>query len=97
MKTIGTYVVLPVVGLYVAGLLDPVLASNGISMGRINFSFLAIARAVIAGSILFWLSRWSAEHGTPYIRAQENMRLPTRELAAKAFEFAIFAVVGLVL
>jgi hypothetical protein len=45
VKTIGTYVMLPVAGLYVAGLLDPVLASNGISMGRINFSFLAIARS----------------------------------------------------
>jgi small-conductance mechanosensitive channel len=100
LKTLGNYVVMPVAGLYVVGLLDPlvaVLASNGVSMGRINFSFLAIARAVIAGSVLFWLGRWSADQGTTYIRAQENMRAPTRELAAKALEFAIFAAVGLIL
>jgi len=100
LKTLGNYVVMPVAALYVVGLLDPlvaVLASNGVSMGRINFSFLAIARAVIAGSVLFWLGRWSSDQGTTYIRAQETMRPPTRELAAKAFEFAIFAVVGLIL
>ena len=100
LKTLGKYVVLPVAVLYVVGLLDPllaILASNGISMGRINFSFLAIARAIIAGSVLFWLGRWSADHGTTYIRAQENLGVPTRELAAKAFELAIFAAVGLVL
>jgi len=100
LKTISSYVALPIAALYVVGLLDPllaVLASNGVSMGRINFSFLAIARALIAGSVLFWLGRWSADHGTTYIRAQENMRAPTRELAAKTFEFAIFVVVGLVL
>lgn len=100
LTTAGNYVALPIAALYVIGLLDPllaVLASNGISMGRINFSFLAIARALIAGSILFWLGRWSADQGTSYIRAQKTMRAPTRELAAKAFEFAIFVTVGLIL
>ena len=100
LKALGTYVAMPIVGLYVVGLLDPlllILETNGVSMGRINFSFLAIARALIAGSILFWLGRWSADHGTTYIRAQETMRAPTRELAAKAFELAIFVAVGLIL
>ncbi|NNL19573.1 MAG: mechanosensitive ion channel [Boseongicola sp.] len=100
LKTLGKYVAMPVAGLYVVGLLDPlllILESNGVSMGRINFSFLAIARALIAGSILFWLGRWSADQGTTYIRAQETMRPPTRELAAKAFELAIFVAVGLIL
>ncbi len=100
LKLIGRYIAIPIAALYVLGLLDPlvaVLASNGVSLGKIQFSFLAIARAVIAGSILFWLGRWSAETGTTYIRAQETMGVPTRELAAKAFELAIFAAVGLVL
>ncbi len=100
LKLIGRYIAIPIAGLYVLGLLDPVvgvLASNGVSLGKIQFSFLAIARAVIAGSILFWLGRWSSDTGTTYIRAQEGMGVPTRELAAKAFELAIFATVGLVL
>ncbi len=100
LKTLGKYVLLPLAGLYVVGLLDPLvllLDTNGIAMGRINFSFLAIFRALFAGTILFWLGRWSADHGTTYIRAQENIKVPTRELAAKAFELAIFVVVGLVL
>ncbi|MGI9390690.1 MAG: mechanosensitive ion channel family protein [Boseongicola sp.] len=100
LKTIGRYVAIPIAALYVVGLLDPVVAaleSTRVSLGRIDFSILAIARAVIAGSILFWLGRWSSDQGTTYIRAQEQMGVPTRELAAKALELAIFAAVGLVL
>jgi len=100
LKALGRYVALPLAAIYVVGLLDPlveILATNGVSLGRIEFSFLAIFRALIAGSVLFWLGRWSADHGTTYIRAQETLRVPTRELAAKAFELAIFVAVGLVL
>ena len=100
LKLLGRYVAIPIAALYVLGLLDPIVATleaTRVSMGRINFSVLAIVRAIIAGSILFWLGRWSADTGTTYIRAQENIRVPTRELAAKAFELAIFAAVGLVL
>ncbi|MEM9971045.1 MAG: mechanosensitive ion channel domain-containing protein [Pseudomonadota bacterium] len=100
LKTLGRYFALPVAGIYVLGLLDPivtVLATNGIALGAINFSYLALIRAAVAGSILFWLGRWSAETGTTYIRAQEAMGVPTRELAAKAFELAIFVAAGLIL
>ena len=100
LKTLGRYVAIPVAALYVVGLLDPILAaleSTRIALGKINFSLLAILRAAIAGSILFWLGRWSADTGTNYIRAQEQIRVPTRELAAKAFELGVFAVAGLVL
>lgn len=100
LKLIGKYVAIPLAGLHVVGLLTPILdllANNGVALGRIEFSYLALFRALIAGSILFWLGRWSAERGTTYIRAQAEMRPPTRELAAKAFELGIFAAVGLVL
>ncbi len=100
LKLLGRYIALPVAGLYVIGVLDPIVAAldaTRVSLGTINFSALAIIRAVIAGSILFWLGRWSAETGTTYIRSQETIRVPTRELAAKAFELAIFMAVGLIL
>lgn len=100
LKLLGRYVAIPAAALYVVGLLDPVtalLAANGVSLGTIQFSYLAIFRAVIAGSLLFWLGRWSADQGTSYIRAQDTMRPPTRELAAKAFELGVFAAAGLIL
>jgi len=100
LKLLGRYVALPVAALYVVGLLDPVLSlleATRISLGTIQFSLLSILRAAIAASVLFWLGRWSAETGTTYIRAQEDMRPPTRELAAKAFEMAISAAAGLIL
>ncbi|MEL7344067.1 MAG: mechanosensitive ion channel domain-containing protein, partial [Pseudomonadota bacterium] len=100
LKLLGKYVALPIAAIYVLGLLDPVTAAleaTGVSLGTIQFSALAIIRTAIAASVLFWLGRWSADTGTTYIRAQKEMRAPTRELAAKAFELAIFAGVGLIL
>lgn len=100
LKTLGRYIALPIAAIYVLGLLDPLLVfldSTRIAFGNISFSLLAIFRALVAGSILFWLGRWSADTGTTFIRAQETIRPPTRELAAKAFELAVFAAVGLIL
>ncbi|MGR3514551.1 MAG: mechanosensitive ion channel family protein [Paracoccaceae bacterium] len=100
LRMLGVYIAIPVAALYVLGLLTPILGileSTRVSVGNISFSLLAIFRAVVAGSVLFWLGRWSSDTGTTYIRAQDAMRPPTRELAAKAFELAIFATVGLVL
>lgn len=100
LKTLGTYIAIPLAAIYVLGLLGPLvglLEATRVSFGNISFSLLAIFRAVVAGSILFWLGRWSADTGTNFIRAQDTMRPPTRELAAKAFELAVFTTVGLVL
>ena len=86
LKTLGRSIALPIAGLYVLGLLDPIVATldaTRVSLGLINFSVLAIIRAAIAG--------------TTYIRGQESMGVPTRELAAKAFDLAIFVAVGLIL
>ena len=96
LKVLGKYFLIPIAALYVVNLLDPVgayLADTRVALGDINFSVLAIVRGVIAGSFLFWLGRWSSDTGTTYIRANEDMRPPTKELAAKAFEMAIYAAV----
>lgn len=100
LKLLGRYIAIPLAALYALGLLTPLsvfLEETRVGFGNISFSLLAIFRAVVAGSILFWLGRWSADTGTTYIRAQEQMRPPTRELAAKAFELGVFAAAGLIL
>ena len=100
LKTIGRFVALPIAAIYAVGLLDPVTAfldTSRIGLGKISISLLAILRAGVVGSILFWFGRWSADTGTTYIRAQETMRVPTRELAAKAFELVVFGASFLLL
>lgn len=100
LKTLGRYVAIPIAALYVVGLLTPLsvfLDETRVGFGNISFSLLAVFRAVVAGSVLFWLGRWSSDTGTTYIRAQNQMRPPTRELAAKAFELAVFTTLGLML
>lgn len=93
LKTLGKYILLPISILFVFGILTPVihyLDTANIKIGTINFSLLAIIRGIVFGIILFWLGRWSKEQTTQYIRAQKDMRVPTRELASKAVELSIF-------
>lgn len=100
LKTLGKYVFIPMAALYALGILDDAqlfLADTVVGVGDIQFSVLAILRAAIVGSVLFWLGRWSSDQGTGYIRSQEEMRPPTRELAAKTFEMAVFGLAFLLL
>lgn len=100
LRMLGRYIFIPIAAMYALGILDTVsvtLAETLVGIGEIRFSVLSIVRAGIAGSILFWLGQWSTGHGTGYIRSQDEMRPPTRELAAKAFEMMVWAVAALLL
>jgi small-conductance mechanosensitive channel len=100
LRRLGRAVLVPVAAVYALGLLQPLtdwLAATMVGVGNIRFSLLAVIRAVVVGGALFWLGRQSAETGTGYIRAQAELRPPTRELAAKAFEAAVYGAAFLVL
>ncbi len=100
LRLLGRYVLVPVAALYAFGLLDPALIwleGLTVSMGNISFSLLAILRGVIAGSILFWLGRWSNDQTAGYINGQQDLRPATRTLAVKAAEIAIFGAAFLLL
>jgi small-conductance mechanosensitive channel len=92
LKLLGKYVIIPIAALYTVGLLGPAanwLDSN--SLGEDGLTILDLVRGGIVGAFLFWLGRWSNDQSATYIRSQEDMRVPTRELASKTAEMAIFA------
>ncbi|QBY01832.1 mechanosensitive ion channel [Rhodophyticola sp. CCM32] len=100
LKLLGRYVLIPAAALYALGLLDDVtlaLTELQVSLGNISFSVMALIRGGIAGSLLFWLGRWSTRHSTEYIGRQEDMRPATRELAIKTVEIIIFGAAFLLL
>ena len=100
LRLLGKYVLVPVAGLYALGLLDDItlrLEETIIALGNIRFSVMALIRGVIAGSVLFWLGSWSNRQSASYIKAQEELRPATRELAVKAVEVAIFGAAFLLL
>ncbi len=91
---------LPLAAIAALGYFDDfTLWLDGIALhaGNIRISALAIAKAAVFGGILFWLGRVSSTTGQKVIRDQETIDIQTRELAAKALEVAVFAVVGLLL
>ena len=99
LRTLASYVLVPVAALYAVGFLDEVVTALDqavVKLGNISFSALAIVRGLIAGSILFWLGQWSNSQSTAYIERQP-MRPAIRQLATKAIEFTIFGVAFLVL
>lgn len=100
LKLLGRYVLIPVMALYAVGLLDLVsvkLSETVIGLGNISFSLMSIVRGIIAGSVLFWLGRWSNDQSSAFIEKQREMPAATRTLAAKAAELMIFGVAFLLL
>lgn len=100
IRFIVTYVGVPIAMLYVVGWLDAVMTyldGVAIHMGDIRLSALAFARTLLFGFILFWLGRVSNDTGKRVIRNQEQMDIGTREVLAKLFEIALFAVIFLLL
>ena len=100
LKLLGRYVLLPVMVLYALGLLTPLtdlLNASTVQLGNISFSVMSLVRGVIAGSLLFWLGRWSNDQTGAYIGRQDSMRPATRQLAAKAAELMIFGLAFLLL
>jgi small-conductance mechanosensitive channel len=91
---------LPVAAIYALGYFDQftgALDSIAFAAGNIRISLLALAKAAVFGGILFWLGRTSANAGQKVIREAQAVDIQTRELAAKALEISVFAIVGLLL
>ncbi|MFZ9200036.1 MAG: mechanosensitive ion channel family protein [Paracoccaceae bacterium] len=100
LRLLGKYVLIPVAALYVLGVLDDItqrLDETVIALGNIQFSVLALIRGGIAGAVLFWLGSWSNRQSASYIKAQDELRPATRELAVKAVEMMIFGAAFLLL
>jgi small-conductance mechanosensitive channel len=100
LRLLGKYVLIPVAALYVLGVLDDItqrLDETVIALGNIQFSVLALIRGGIAGAVLFWLGSWSNRQSASYIKAQDELRPATRELAVKAVEVMIFGAAFLLL
>ena len=100
LNLLGRFVLIPVAALYALGVLDDItlrLEETVVALGNIRFSVLTLIRGAIAGSLLFWLGSWSNRQSATYIKAQDDLRPATRELATKAVEVMIFGAAFLVL
>ncbi|WP_298259740.1 mechanosensitive ion channel domain-containing protein [uncultured Litoreibacter sp.] len=100
LKLLGKFILIPIAALYALGLLDTAtvaLTEFRINIGNISFSIMSLVRGVIAGSLLFWLGRWSNDQSASMIGKQEELRPATRQLAVKAVEIVIFGAAFLLL
>ncbi|MBS9718021.1 mechanosensitive ion channel family protein [Pseudohalocynthiibacter aestuariivivens] len=100
LRLLGKYVLVPIMALYALGLLPlatTYLSETIIRLGNISFSLMSLVRGIIAGSVLFWLGRWSNDQSASYIQRQKELPPATRQLAVKAAEIVIFGVAFLLL
>ena len=92
--------VIPIAILHVFGWLDDVtsyLDTFDLEVGNIRISAYGLARAIVFGSVLFWLGRVSNKLGQHMIRKQEGIDLGTREVFAKMFQVVLFTVLFILL
>ncbi|PYG28546.1 mechanosensitive ion channel family protein [Pelagimonas varians] len=100
LRVLGKTILLPIMVLYALGLLDYATAylnEMTVSLGNIEFTVMAVIRGVIAGSILFWLGRWSNDQTGSYLEKQEELRPAARQLATKAAELTIYGIAFILL
>ena len=89
LEFIFKWFIIPILVLQVFGWLDNVttyLDTFDLEVGNIRLSAYGLARAVVFGSILFWLGRLSNKAGQQIIRRQERLDIGTREVFAKLFQ-----------
>ncbi len=100
LNSAARWIGLPVAAIYALGYFDAFtqgLDGIAFSAGNIRISLLAVSKAALFGGLLFWLGRTSSNAGQKVIRDQQSVDVQTRELAAKALELVVFAIVGLLL
>ena len=100
LNSAARWIGLPVAAIYALGYFDTFtqgLDNVAFSAGNIRISLLAVSKAALFGGLLFWLGRTSSNAGQKVIRDQQSVDVQTRELAAKALELVVFAIVGLLL
>jgi small-conductance mechanosensitive channel len=100
VNAMARWIGLPIAAIYALGYIDQFTAaldSIAFAAGNIRISLLALSKAALFGGILFWLGRLSTNTGQKVIRDQQTIDIQTRELAAKALEILVFAIVGLLL
>ena len=100
INSAARWIGLPIAAIYALGYFAPfteALDSIAFQAGNIRISLLALSKAALFGGILFWLGRTSSNAGQKVIRDQSSVDVQTRELAAKALELLVFAIVGLLL
>ena len=100
INSAARWIGLPIAAIYALGFFTQfteALDSIAFQAGNIRISLLALSKAGLFGGILFWLGRTSSNAGQKVIRDQGSIDVQTRELAAKALELMVFAIVLLLL
>ncbi len=100
LRTLAIWLGIPVATLHVFGWYDDVvrvLDSMSLTVGNIRLSLYFLIKAAVFGGLFFWLGRVTTEAGQGAIRRQESLDRPTRELFAKLFELALYAVIFVLL
>lgn len=100
LEFVFKWFIVPIAVLYVFGWLDNVtdyLDTFDLEVGNIRLSAYGLARAVVFGSLLFWLGRLSNNAGQQIIRRQERLDAGTREVFAKLFQVFLFTFLFILL
>lgn len=100
LEFVFKWLIVPILVLKVFGWLDDVtiyLDTLDLELGNIRVSAYGLARAIVFGSILFWLGRLSNRTGQQIIRRQQRLDVGTREVFAQLFQISLVTVIFILL
>jgi len=95
VRTAALWIGIPVATLQVFGYLDQfthMLDGISFEVGNIRLSLFFLIKTAIVGGIFFWAGRVSNTSGQKLIRSQEALDTSTKELFAKLFQIALYAL-----
>lgn len=94
------WVGMPILFFHFTGVLTIIvetLESIVLEIGNIKLSAYSVIRALIFGSILFWLGKVSNSTGKRIIRNRQSIDLRTKEVLSKLFEVLVFFIIFILL
>jgi small-conductance mechanosensitive channel len=96
VRTTALWIGIPVATLQVFGYLDQftqMLDSISFEVGNIRLSLFFLIKTAIVGGLFFWAGRISSTSGQKLIRNQDALDTSTKELFAKLFQIALYALI----
>lgn len=96
----AAWILIPLAILITMGWYNPVvnyLDAISFEVGNIRISAYSITRALIFGTLIFWMGRKTNDAGKRIIRNQDDIEIGTKEVIVKLFEVGIFIFIAVVI
>jgi small-conductance mechanosensitive channel len=99
VRTVGSFILVPVALLYLFQELEAVIAvleSASFDFGKLEITAYTIVKAIVFFSLVFSFARFASQLGPEYIRRNDTLTISTKELVIKLFDIVLYMLMFVV-